>query len=220
MKKATLGVLALAGTLFVQLAGAGTSTATEQRVNTKPPASKIVTRGQGMTAEFERTDGCIWTRVSVFGSVFTVKGSTTPATLGFVSVTQENTCTLTTLINGFGEATSSLNLAVPNGLSKGRLQMSMEFTNFADPDNPAVSPMTADLSFRATAQATKTSAKSESRSESIRSVSSQHTKRRPASVAGTVTLGAENILPPANSSFSATIASVVSIEKMTVRPVK
>ena len=220
MKKTALGVLALAGSLFVQLAGAGASTAAERPVKTKPVITKAVTRGEGMTAEFERTDGCIQTRVSVFGSVFTVSGSTTPDKLGFVSVTQENTCTLTTLVNGFGETTSTLNLAVPNGLAKGRLRMSMEFTNFADPDNPRVSPMTADVSFKATTRPITTSTKSKFRSEDVRFVSSQFTKERSASVAGTVTLGTLKVLSPDISSFSATIGSVVSKEKTITRPVK
>jgi hypothetical protein len=214
MKKTALGVLALAGTLFGQLAGAAPSTAAE-----RPMITKSVTGGEGMTSEFERTDGCIHTRVSVFGSVFTVTGSATPDQVGFVSVTQEDTCTGITLINGFGDA-DTLNLAVPNGLSKGRLRMSMEFTNYADPDNPVASPMTADVSFKATAHATKTFTESKSRSEGIRFVASQGTKSRPASVAGTVTLGAQKILTPKISSFSATIASVVSKEKTVTRPAK
>jgi hypothetical protein len=58
MKKTALGVLALAGTLFVQLAVAGPSTAAE-RVTTKTEM-----RGEGVTAEFVRTDGCIQTYVT------------------------------------------------------------------------------------------------------------------------------------------------------------
>jgi hypothetical protein len=214
MKKTALGALALAGTLFVQLAGAAPSTAAERSVTTK-----TVTKGEGMTSEFERTDGCIHTRISVFGSVFTVTGSTTPDKVGFVSVTQEDTCTGTTLINGFGDA-DTLNLAVPNGLSKGRLRMSMEFTNYADPENPVVSPMTADVSFRATSSATTTFTESKSRFEGVRFVASQGTRSRPATVAGTVTLGAQKILTPNTLSYSATIASVVSKEKTVNRPVK
>lgn len=214
MKKAALGVLALAGTLFVHLAGAGPSTAAE-----RPDITKTVTRGEGLTAEFDRTDGCIQTRVSVFGSVFTVRGSAPPDKLGFVSVTQVNTCTSTTLINGFGE-TSSLNLVVPDTLAKGHLRMSMEFTNFADPDNPVVSPMTANVSFRATAQATKTFAKSKSFADGIRLVSSAGTKSRAVSATGTVTLGAQKVVSRDASSISATIGSVVSKEKTTARPVK
>ena len=213
MKKTALGALALAGTLFVQLAGAAPSTAAERVI------TKAVTKGEGMTSEFERTDGCIHTRISVFGSVFTVTGSATPDQVGFVSVTQEDTCTGTTLINGFGDA-DTLDLAVPNGLSKGRLRMSMEFTNYADPENPVVSPMTADVSFRATASATKTFTESKSRSEGVRFVASQGTRSRPASVAGTVTLGDQKILTPNTLSFSATIASVISKEKTVNRPVK
>lgn len=214
MKKTALGVLALAGTLFVQLASAGPSTAAEPRVITK-----TVMRGEGLTAEFDRTDGCIQTRVSVWGSVFTVRGSTTPDKLGVVSVTQVNTCTLTTLINGFGE-TTTLNLVAPNALGRGHLRMSMEFTNFADPVNPVVSPMTANVSFRATAQATTTFAQSKSLSEGIRFVSSAGTKSRAASVTGTVTLGAQKVVSPNTSSYFATIASVVSKEKTVARPVK
>jgi hypothetical protein len=210
MKKTALGGLALAGTLFVQLAGAGPSTAAE-----RPVVTKTVTRGEGLTAEFDRTDGCIQTTVSVFGSVFTSRGSTARDKLGFVSVTQVDICTGTTLINGFGETTSTLNLAVPNELARGHLRMSMEFTNFADPDNPVVSPMTADVSFRATAKATTTFAMSRFPSEGIRLVSSQGTKSRPVSATGTVTLGAQKVVSRGMSSFSATIGSVVTKEKTT-----
>jgi hypothetical protein len=215
MKKTALGVLALAGSLFVQLAGAGPSTASE-----RPVITKTVIRGEGMTAEFDHTDGCIQTRVSVFGSVFTVRGSTRPDELGVVSVTQVNTCTLTTLINGFGETTSSLNLVLRNGLARGHVRMSMEFTNFADPANPVVVPMTADVSFRATAKVTKTSAKSKFHSEGIRLVSSADAKSRVASAKATITLGGQNVVSPDRSSYSATIASVVSKEKAIARPVK
>lgn len=214
MKKTALGVLALAGALFVQLAGAGPSTAAEQRVITK-----TVMRGEGLTAEFDRTDGCIQTRVSVWGSAFTVRGSTTSDKLGVVSVTQTNTCTRTTLINGFGE-TTALNLVAPNALGRGQLRMSMEFTNFADPVNPVVSPMTANVSFRATAQATTTFAQSKSFSEGIRFVSSAGTKSRAVSATGTVTLGAQRVVSPDISSYFATIGSVISKEKTVTRPVK
>lgn len=76
MKKTALGVLALVGTLAVQLAGAGPSTAADRSVTTKTMA-----RGEGLTSEFERTDACIHARVSVFGSVFTVRGSATNESL-------------------------------------------------------------------------------------------------------------------------------------------
>lgn len=127
--------------------------------------------------------------------------------------------TLTTLINGSGEA-SSLNLAVPNGLSEGRLRMSIEFTNFADPENPVTSPMTADVSFRATARATTTSEKSQSLSEGVHFVSSTGTKSRPVSVTGTITLDAQNVVSPDVSSISATVGSVVTKEKTVARPEK
>lgn len=94
----------------------------------------------------------------------------------------------------------------------------MEFTNFADPDNPTVSPITADVSFKATTQPITTSTKSKFRSEDVRFVSSQFTKKRSASVGGTVTLGAQKILSPDIASFSATIGSVVSKEKTVARP--
>ena len=98
--------------------------------------------------------------------------------------------------------------------------MSMEFTNYADPDNPVVSPMTADMSFRATAKAVTTFEKSKSFSEGIRFVSSEGTKSRAASATGTVTLGVQKVVPRGISSISATIASVVSKEKTVARPVK
>ncbi|RAM38592.1 hypothetical protein [Arthrobacter globiformis] len=213
MKKTALGVLALAGTLVVQLAGAGPSTAGD-RVTTKTEM-----RGEGVTAEFVRTDGCIQTNVSVFGSVFTARGSAPPEKVGYVSVIKINTCTAVTLIDGFGDATT-LNLALPNGLSKGRLRMSMEFTNYADAENPVVSQVTADVSFRATAQAVKTSEKSKSLSEGVRFVSSEKTKARPVSAAGTVTLGTEKVLSPDTASISGTAGSVLSKEKTVTRPVK
>jgi hypothetical protein len=213
MKKTALGVLALAGTLVVQLAGAGPSTASDR------VTSKTEMRGEGVTAEFVRTDGCIQTNVSVFGSVFTARGSTPPEKLGFVSVTQVNTCTAVTLIDGSGD-TTTLNLAVPNGLSNGRLRMSMEFTNYADAENPVVSQVTADVSFKATAQATKTFEASKSRSEGIRFESSEATKSRPVSAAGTVTLGAQTVLSPDTSSISGKAGSVRSKEKTVARPVK
>lgn len=207
MKKTAIGVLALAGSLFVQLTGAGPSTAAE-----RPVITKTVMTGQRMTAEFERTDGCIQTRVFVFGSVSLEK-------LGVVTVTQVNTCTLTTLINGFGE-TSTLDLVVPNTLRKGHLKMSMEFTNYADHDNPVVSPMTADVSFRATAKATTTSTKSKSFSEGTLVVSSARTKSRTASATGTVTLGTQKVVSPDISSYFAAIASAVNKEKTIARRVK
>jgi hypothetical protein len=214
MRKRALGVLALAGTLVVQLAGAGPSTASD-RLTTKTEI-----RGEGVTAEFVRTEGCIQTNVSVFGSVFTARGSAPPEKLGFVSVTQVNTCTAVTLINGSGETTTALNLAVPGGLSNGRLRMSMEFTDYADAENPVVSQVTADVSFRATAKTTKTSEKSRSRSEGVRFESSEKTKARTVSAAGTVTLGAQEILSPDMSSVSGTAGSVRSREKTVTRPVK
>jgi hypothetical protein len=213
MKKTALGALALAGTLVVQFAGAGPSTAAERRVITK-----TVVRGEVLTAEFDHTDGCIQTRVSVFGGALTVRGSTTPDKIGFVAVTQVNTCTQTTLIDGDGE-TSTLNLVVPNGLARGQLRMSMEFTNFADPANPVVSPMTADLSFRATARATKTFAKTKFLSEGIRFVSSTETKSRAGSATGTVTLGAQRVVSPDIPAYHATIAWADSKEKSTTRRV-
>ena len=213
MRKTALGVLALAGTLVVQLAGAGPSTAGD-RVTTKTEL-----RGEGVTAEFVRTEGCIQTNVSVFGSVFTARGATPPEKLGFVSVTQVNTCTLVTLINGSGD-TTALNLAVPNGLSNGRLRMSMEFTDYADAENPVVSHVTADVSFKATAHATKTFEESKFRSDGIRFASSEKTRARPVSAAGTVTLGDQEVLSPATSSLSGTVGSVRSKEKTVTRPVK
>ena len=212
MKKKALGVLALTGTLFVQLAGAGASVAAERPVIAKPVVTKTVMTGQRLTAEFEGTEGCIRTRIFVFGSVSLER-------LGVVSVTQENTCTLTTLINGFGE-TDTLDMAVPNALGRGHLRMSMEFTDSADPDNPVVSPMTADVSFRATAKATTTSTKFRSFSEGTRFVSSAGTKIRAASATGTITLGTQKVLSPDTSSYFATIGSAVSTEKTIARPAK
>ena len=112
MKRTALGVLALAGTLALQFAGAGPSTAAERRVITK-----TVVRGEVLTAEFDHTDGCIQTRVSVFGGVITVRGSTTPEKVGFVAVTQVNTCTQTTLIDGDGE-TSDLSFRATDRATK------------------------------------------------------------------------------------------------------
>ena len=213
MKKTALGVLALAGTLALQFAGAGPSTAAERRVITK-----TVVRGEVLTAEFDHTDGCIQTRVSVFGGVITVRGSTTPEKVGFMAVTQVNTCTQTTLIDGDGE-TSALHLVVPNGLGKGQLRMSLEFTNYADPANPVVSPMTADLSFRATDRATKTFEKTKFVSEGIRFVSSAETKSRAGSATGTVTLGAQSVVSPAIPASDAMLAWANSKEKSVARPV-
>lgn len=223
MKRTALGVLALAGTLVVQLASAGASIAAERHVTPKPVTpkpgvTKTVVRGEALTAEFDQTDGCIRTRVSVFGSALTLRGSNAPEKLGFVSVTQDNTCTQTTLIDGSGE-TESLNLVVPNGLAKGQLKMSLEFTNYADPDNPVVSPLTADLSFRATAPASTTFAKSKYISEGIKFVSSAKTKSRTGGATGTVTLGAKKLVSPASSTYYATIAWADSKEKTKVLPV-
>ena len=213
MKRTALGVLALAGTLVVQLASAGPSTAAERRVITK-----TVLKGQAVTAEFDHTDGCIQTRVSVFGSALTVRGSNAPEKLGFVSVTQVNTCTDTTLINGSGE-TSALNLSVPNALARGQLRMSIEFTNYADPANPVVSPMTATLSFRATARATSTFTKSKYFSEGIRFVSSTDVKNRAGSATGTVTLGAQKVVSPDTPAYYATMGVAISKDKTVARPV-
>lgn len=213
MKKTSLGALALAGTLLVQLASAGPSTAAERRVITK-----TVVRGEVITAEYDHTDGCIQTRVSVFGGVLTVRGSATPDNIGFVAVTQVDTCTQTTLIEGDGE-TSTLKLVVPNGLGKGQLRMSMDFTNFADPANPVVSPMTADLTFRATARPATTFAKTKFRSEGIRFVASTETKSRAGAATGTVTLGAQKVVTPDIPSYEATIAWAKNKEKSTTRPV-
>jgi hypothetical protein len=215
MKKTAIGVLALAGTLFVQLAGAGPGTAAERRVITK-----TVTTGDAFVAEYDYTDGCIRTWVSVFGGVFTVRGKTAPAPekLGFVSVTQDNTCTGTTLINGSGE-TSTLNLVVPNALAKGHLRMTIEFTDYAS-DNPVVSQLTADLSYRATGKANKTSTKSRIFSEGTRVVSSAATKSRPVSVTGTITLGAQKVVSPNISPYFTTVATALNKEKTTVRIVK
>lgn len=220
MNKTALGVLALAGALLVQLASAGPGTAAERPATKKaerPVITKTVVKGEGLVAEFDRTDGCIQTSVSVFGSVFTVRGSTALDKLGVVSVTQVDTCTDTTLINGFGETLDSV---VPKALAGGHLRMSMEFTNFADPDNPVVSPMTVNLSFRGTTRATTTSARAISFSEGIRFVSSEDAKSRAASATGTVTLGAHHVVSRDRSSISATIASVVSKEKTVARPGK
>jgi hypothetical protein len=214
MKKTALGVLALAGTLSIQLAGAGPGIAGEPRVITKTVAT-----GEAMTAEYDHTNGCIRTTVSVFGSVYTVRGSTAPEKLGFVSVTQDNTCTGTTLINGFGE-TLTLEMDSPNGLSRGRLKMSMEFTNFADPGNPVNSQLTADMSFRATAEADRTRVKSKSASAGIRFVSSADTKSRPVSSTGTIKLGTQNVVSAGMPAYYGMIASMVSKEKTVARPVK
>ncbi|MFC9333871.1 hypothetical protein [Arthrobacter sp. NPDC057009] len=211
MKKTALGVLALAGTLCVQLATAAPSTASE-----RPVTTKTVTKGEGLTAEFDRTDGCIQTRVSMFGSVFTVRGSAASEKLGVVSVTQTDICTLTTLTNGFAE-TDTLDLRVRDALARGHLKMSMEFTDFADPDNPAVLPMTVNVSFRATAPATTTSAKSTSMSAGMRFVSSRGTKSRPVAVKGTVTLGVQKVVAPDIPSYFATIGSVITKEKTVTR---
>jgi hypothetical protein len=213
MKRTALGVLALAGTLVIQLASAVPSTAAERRVITK-----TVVKGQAVTAEFDHTDGCIQTRVSVFGSALTVRGSNAPEKLGFVSVTQVDTCTDTTLINGSGE-TSALNLSVPNALARGQLRMSIEFTNYADPANPVVSPMTADLSFRATARATSTFTKSKYFSEGIRFVSSTDVKNRAGSATGTVTLGAQKVVSPDTPAYYATMGVAISKDKTVARPV-
>jgi hypothetical protein len=96
----------------------------------------------------------------------------------------------------------------------------MEFTNYADAENPVVSQVTADVSFKATAQATRTSEKSKSRSEGVRFVSSEKTKARPVSAAGTVTVGAQKVLSPDTSSISGMAGSVRSKEKTVTRPVK
>ncbi|BCW66083.1 hypothetical protein NicSoilB4_08460 [Arthrobacter sp. NicSoilB4] len=211
MKKTAFGVLALAGTLALQIASAGPSTAAERRV-----IAKTVVRGEVLTAEFDHTDGCIQTRVSVFGGVITVRGTTTPEKIGFVAVTQVNTCTQTTLINGDGE-TDALNLIVPNGLAKGQLTMSLEFTNYADPANPVVSPMTADVSFRATDRATKTFAKTKFVSDGIRFVSSAETKSRAGTATGTVTIGAQSVVSPAIPAYEAMLAWANSKEKSVAR---
>lgn len=213
MKRTALGVLALAGTLVVQLATAVPSTAAERRVVTK-----TVVKGQAVTAEFDHTDGCIQTRVSVFGSALTVRGSNAPEKLGFVSVTQVNTCTDTTLINGSGD-TTALNLSVPNALARGQLRMSIEFTNYADPANPVVSPMTADLTFRATARPTTTFTKSKYFSEGIRFVSSTDIKNRAGSATGTVTLGAQKVVSPITPAYYATMGVAISKDKTVARPV-
>lgn len=211
MNKTALGVLALAGSLALQIASAGPSTAAERHV-----IAKTVVRGEVLTAEFDHTDGCIQTTVSVFGGALTVRGSTTPEKVGFVAVTQVNTCTQTTLINGDGE-TSALNLVVPNGLAKGQLKMSLEFTNYADPANPVVSPMTADVSFRATDRAIKTFAKTRFVSEGIRFVSSAETKSRAGTATGTVTIGAQSLVSPAIPASEAMLAWANSKEKSVAR---
>lgn len=215
MKRTALGVLALAGTLVVQLASAGAGAAA---VSSKSVTTKTAVRGEALTAEFDLTDGCIRTRVSVFGGALTVLGSTAPEKDGFVSVLQENTCTLTTLIDGDGE-TNTITLAVPNGLSKGQLKFSMEFTNYAGPGNPTVSPMTVDLSFKATAPAAKTSAKFKSSGEGVRFVASTETKSRTGSATGTVTLGAQKLVSPATAAYTARVAWADSKEKTKTRPV-
>ena len=94
----------------------------------------------------------------------------------------------------------------------------MEFTDYADAENPVVSHVTADVSFKATAHATKTFEESKFRSDGTRFVSSEGTRSRPVSVAGTVTLGAQNILSPDTTSISGTVGSVRSKEKTVTRP--
>jgi hypothetical protein len=124
-----------------------------------------------------------------------------------------------TLIDGSGDTTTSLNLAVPNGLSNGRLRMSMEFTNYADAENPVVSQVMADVSFKATAQATKTFEASKSRSEGIRFESSErYQEPGPSLQSCTVTLGAQMVLSPDTSSISGMAGSVRSKEKTVSSP--
>jgi hypothetical protein len=127
MKKKALGVLAVTGTLLVQaLASAGAGVAAS------PVVTKTVMRGEGLTSEFDRTDGCIQTRVSVFGNVSTVKGSTSQDKLAAVTIGQVNHCTATTLVDGFG-LTSDFDQVITNNLSGGTLKLSMNFNNFAKP---------------------------------------------------------------------------------------
>lgn len=65
-----------------------------------------------------------------------------------MSVTQEDTCTGTTLINGFGE-TETRTLAVPNGLSKGAPENVHGIHGLRRPGEPVVTLMSANVSFKA-----------------------------------------------------------------------
>jgi hypothetical protein len=97
--------------------------------------------------------------------------------------------------------------------------MSIEFTNYADPANPVVSPMTADLTFRATARPTTTFTKSKYFSEGIRFVSSTDIKNRAGSATGTVTLGAQRVVSPSTPAYYATMGVAISKDKTVARPV-
>lgn len=211
MKKKALGVLALTGTLIVQaLVSAGPSAAAE------PVVTKTFMRGEGVTAEFHRTDGCIETRIGVFGNVSKVRGAVAPDKLGFVGVTQFDICQHEFLVDGFGQ-TDTIDQVVKNDLSGGTLRMTLNISNFTA---GTVSPMAVNLSFKATSKATTTSVKEVFESNGVRFVSAASTAGRTASATGTIALGADKLVGPGISSASASIDSAVNKEKTIDRPVK
>lgn len=210
MKKKALAVLTMTGILLVQaLASAGPSAAADERVITK-----TVLRGEGVSATFDRTDGCIHTLVGVFGNVFTATGATAQDNVANVVIAQIDDCQGKFLVEGIGEA-STFDQVVKNDLSTATLKMAVNFRNFA---NGTVVPVTVNMSFRATAKATTTFVRDVSVSEGVRLVTSAGTKSRTGLATGTVTFGAQSVVSPDASSVTAQIDSAVTKEKTKDRP--
>jgi hypothetical protein len=210
-KKKALGLLALTGTLLVQaLASAGPSTATE------PVVTKTFMKGEGLLADFDRTDGCIQTKVTVFSNVSKIRGATALDQIAFVGISQFDLCTLTTLVDGFGQ-TDSPDQIITKDLSSGKLRMSMTFNNFV---NGTTAPVTVNVSFRATAKVVTTFKRDAFESDGVRFVSAARTASRTATATGTVTLGSQNVVAPDISSINGSIDSAVNKTKTIDRPVK
>jgi hypothetical protein len=211
-KKQALGVVVLTGAFLGQaLAAGGSVSAAEQ-----PVVTTTVIRGEGMFVDFERRDGCIHTLVSVFSNINVTKGSADPDTIAFVGISQANTCTLTTTIDGFGQPSDFAQMVKP-GLTGGTLKFSVDFNNFAQ---GTVVPVTVDLSFAATSKATTTHASHMLVEDGLRLLTLAGTKSRLGQATGTVTFGKERVVAPDKSSVGASIDSSVNEDKTIARPTR
>jgi hypothetical protein len=154
--------------------------------------------------------------VGLFSNVSTVKGATAPDNIAFVGISQFDKCTLTTLIDGFGQ-TAKFDQVVKNNLSNGTMKISLDFSDFS---NARVVPVTVDVSFKATAKATRTKLRDEFESEGVLFKSSIRAESRAAVATGTITFGTETLIAPGVSSVLASIDGAITKEKTQARPEK
>lgn len=204
MNKKSLGALAATAIILSQaLMSAAPSTAAA------PVITNTTTTTRNAFAAFSHTDGCIRTDIFVdSGQVLddAISG-------GIAIIQQFDTCAGQVLIdistsNGRpGGGTAGVGLVVQKSLSGATLRMFSVAENFVTGISV---PVTVDVSFEATAKASRSTSRNVFLDQGRRITSTTVTETRLAVATATVTVGTEVVLDPSTSSTTGGIPALIT----------